>query len=117
MRNEILALIKLGELPDNSSDADEELIFKYEFLLENIPRPVSDSEAKILATLFGMDDCFGLAWTLVHLIESAPSWPISECLQGENPWVKFLIKRSGTITFKGSLPSRSLLTIMAGRFF
>ena len=92
MRNKILELIALGQLPDNSTD--EELISKYEALLGSLAPPVSDSEAKILATLFGMDDCFGLVWTLVHLIESAPSWPISECLQGENPWIKLLIKRS-----------------------
>ncbi|MEU0382903.1 hypothetical protein [Streptomyces chartreusis] len=49
-----------------------EVISETQRLLERIPKPVTDDEAQALATLFGPDNCFGLAWTLLHLIETAP---------------------------------------------
>jgi hypothetical protein len=39
-----------------------------ERLLHAIARPVSDEEAQLLVTCFGNDNCFGLAWTLLHLV-------------------------------------------------
>jgi hypothetical protein len=41
--------------------------------------------------LFGLDDCFGLAEPLLHLVESAPGWPLEDCLKNsDNEWIKFL---------------------------
>ena len=40
-------------------------------MLAQVSSPVNASEAAILCTLFGSDSCFGLAWSLVHLIETA----------------------------------------------
>ena len=54
-------------------------------MLESVAKPVTDDEAAALAQLFGPGDCFGLAWTLVHLVESAPrvapTGPTSTCRQ------------------------------------
>ncbi|MDB6032726.1 MAG: hypothetical protein JWM16_3064, partial [Verrucomicrobiales bacterium] len=33
-----------------------------------------------LVKVFGPDDYYGLAWSLLHLIESAPGWPLADCL-------------------------------------
>ena len=89
MRQEVRDLVKMGPLPDE--DATEERISEYERLLHCISRPLSDEEATALIGLFGPDDCYGLAWTLLHLIETAPSWPIEECLQDEdNQWIRRL---------------------------
>jgi hypothetical protein len=86
VRQEIHELVKLGPLPDEQ--ANVERIAEYERLLLSISRPVTDEEAKALVGLFGPDDSYGLAWTLLHLIETAPGWPIEECLQNDaNQWI------------------------------
>lgn len=57
--------------------------------------PVTNEEARVLVTLFGPDECYGLAWTLVHLIETAPGWPIADCLGGTgNEWIQRLRLRA-----------------------
>ena len=38
----------------------------------------------VLVIVLGRDDAFGLVWPLVHLIESAPGWPLADCLQDPN---------------------------------
>lgn len=40
--------------------------------LESISKPVTEQEAAALVTCFGPDDCYGVAWTLLHLIETSP---------------------------------------------
>ena len=70
MRPEVRAFVADGPLPDR--EASEEEIDRRERRLTALPRPVSIEEAAALATCFGSDDCYGLAWTLVHLIETAP---------------------------------------------
>jgi len=37
--------------------------------LKDIARPIAQDEARELAKLFVPDSCFGLAWSLLHLIE------------------------------------------------
>ena len=87
IRNEVSALVNLGPLP-LTKEADTEKLLRYQNLLDSIEKPVSDDEARALVTLFGPDDCFGLAWTLVHLIETSPGWPMAECLNNtENQWI------------------------------
>lgn len=55
-----------------------------------IEEPVTDDEAKALCRLFGPDELYGLSWQIVHLIESAPGWPLAECLQGTGEWPTLL---------------------------
>jgi len=86
MRKKVQELTNLGPLPDFET-AEEEQLKRYESLLSSITPPVSDAEARSLVQLFGPDECYGLAWTLLHLIETAPGWPLRDCLQNtENPW-------------------------------
>lgn len=90
IRNEVAALAALGTLLSARS-ADGAKLHEQERLLGSIQKPVTDDEAKLLVKLFGPDDCYGLAWTLLHLIESAPGWPIVECLQSsDNEWLRRL---------------------------
>ena len=42
--------------------------------------PVLREEADLLVTLFPKGSCFGIGWTLLHLIETARGWPIEETL-------------------------------------
>jgi hypothetical protein len=88
----VLELEKLGRLPCSSSP-DIEIIEKFQSLLTQVRKPVSDDDARILVQLFGPDDCFGLAWTLLHLIETSYGWPLQDCLKGSSEWVKLLGQR------------------------
>ncbi len=63
-------------------------------LLDSITPPVSDEEARELIKVFGPDDYYGLAWTVLHLAEKAPGWPSEDCLTDtENEWVTTLRNR------------------------
>ena len=87
IRDEIVELNALGPLPSEDS-ADIELLRKYETLIKAITRPITDDEARVLVRLFGQDGCFGLASSLMHLIETSPGWPLEDCLRvDDNEWV------------------------------
>jgi hypothetical protein len=99
IRDAILQLQQLGPLPLYSDldgmefDTGMYLLEQYGVLLKAIVRPVTNDEARILVTLFprGEDDCYEMAWPLLHLIETAPGWPLEDCLQDEtNDWIKRL---------------------------
>ena len=94
MREEIQSFVRLGPLPD--VNAPEEVIARHQRALERIRAPVTDSEASALVHCFGPDDCYGLAWTLLHLIETAPGGvPIAvEPAPTENEWIRRLWGRS-----------------------
>lgn len=90
VRTEVEAFCRLGTLPserDNTEDGDE-AFEAVERRLHAISAPVTDEEARLLMGCFGDDNCFGLAWTLLHLVESAPSpLVVSEPPPGTNEWV------------------------------
>jgi hypothetical protein len=87
IRNEIMELDALGP-PPSENGVDIELLRKYETLIKAITRPVTDDEARMLVKLFGHDGCFGLASSLMHLIETAPGWPLDDCLHvHDNEWI------------------------------
>lgn len=88
-------LVRLGPLP-SSAMPDVVRLEKMQDLLTKIQQPVSDSDARVLVKLFGSDDCFGLAWTLLHAIETAPGWPLDDALSGvQNEWIQRLRQRAG----------------------
>ncbi|HEV7690448.1 MAG TPA: hypothetical protein VGO52_06490 [Hyphomonadaceae bacterium] len=65
-----------------------------ESLVKTIAKPVSDDDARALAKLFGPDECFGFGWTVLHLIETAPGWPLPDVLaMPKNEWIERLKKR------------------------
>jgi hypothetical protein len=86
VREPVVRFVGMGPLPSAGSASEEELKER-EHLLALIERPLSDDEARELIKTFGPDDCYGLAWTVLHLIETAPGWPIVECLDDmSNEW-------------------------------
>jgi hypothetical protein len=97
MRQEVIELGRLGPLPPSDKvvkENQQELISKYEKLIMSIKQPVSDEEARVLVTVFGSDDAFGLVWPLLSLIESAPGWPLGDCLENtDNEWIRMLKQR------------------------
>ena len=86
MRPEVQSLVALGPLPGEQGASAEQLA-KHEAALRSIAAPVSDDEARALVPLFGNDGCFGLAWSLLHLVESSPNWPLADALNNNNEWV------------------------------
>src|SRR5438034_11814492 len=93
MRTQVERLLELGKFPASKS-AVPEIIREQQALLLALEPPLTDDEAKRLIQIFGNDDYYGLAWTLLHLIETAPNWPIEECLLSrENEWIDRLHKR------------------------
>ncbi len=70
MRTEVQIFVADGPLPD--WDSTEEEIDRRGLQLDAITKPVTTEEAHALAACFGPDDCYGVGWTLIHLIETAP---------------------------------------------
>lgn len=94
MRPEVSHLATLGPLPAEQFSLPE-IIARHQAALESISRPVSDEEARTMVSLFGQDSCFGLAWSLLHLIETSPNWPLSDLLSNcSNEWVLRLRDRA-----------------------
>ncbi|MEU9144909.1 hypothetical protein [Streptomyces sp. NPDC048349] len=81
IRPQVSDFIALGKLPSERGEPDEaleEAVDRAGELLDRIERPVTDEEAHLLAECFGEDLCFGLAWNLLHLIETAPSARVNQ---------------------------------------
>lgn len=94
MQDPVRELVKLGPWPDEHK-LDVETLKKFQALLEEVETPISDEEACALLGVFGRGDAFGLAWSLVHVIETAPGWPIWNVLTDNgNEWVAHLARRS-----------------------
>lgn len=74
-------LIQLGQMPDEKQDIADGVVEEYEEILHSISRPVSQDEAEGLVMLFPPNGCFGLDWTLLHLIETTPKWPIMSIIE------------------------------------
>lgn len=83
LRPAIAELVRLGPLPIEEDVTEEAQIARHEELLRELTQPVTDDEARALARLFPEHGTtFGLAWSLRHLIESAPGWPMRDVLDG-----------------------------------
>jgi hypothetical protein len=94
MQQVVSALLGLGPLP-SSATATVPTVQAFEGLLSKVQTPITDEEACALVKLFGPDDCFGLAWTLLHLIETAPGWLVEGALNGlEGEWIDRLRERA-----------------------
>lgn len=93
MRDEVTKLIELGPFP-NETCVTPEIVDHYTELFNLISPPVSLDEAKSLMILFGTDTFFGLAWSLVHLIESCPEWSAEALVNvNDNMWITILRER------------------------
>ncbi|MGA5118334.1 hypothetical protein [Streptomyces pseudogriseolus] len=71
MKPEVSTFVADGPLSDEETGEEAE-IDRRARQLDAISRPLSLAEAEALAGCFGPDDCYGLAWTMAHLIETAP---------------------------------------------
>ena len=94
MQQAISALLILGPLPSSAAAADPTMQ-AFEEQLTMVQTPLTDEEACALIKHFGPDDCLGLAWTLLHLVETAPGWPVESAFVGlEGEWIDRLRERA-----------------------
>jgi len=92
IRQAVADFLAAGPLPDEEQSV--EAIQQAQDLLEQIESPVTDEEATALLAAFGPDDCYGLAWTLLHLVETAPGAQSAEYpADSDNPWIRLLRRR------------------------
>lgn len=85
MRPAAQAFVADGPIPD--WNASEEEIDRRSEQLKAISKPVNAAEAKALIACFGPDDCYGLAWSLLHLIETGPNPALTtEPASDANEW-------------------------------
>lgn len=86
VRTEVKELEKLGPLPSEDK-AEVAQLERIEELYRSIARPITDDEARVLVELFGPDGCYGVASSFMHLIETAPGWPLKGCFEHlNNEW-------------------------------
>lgn len=86
MRQAISDLVEMGQFP-HELDTSEEDLARREALVLKLEPPATEEEARALLVLLGEDSLFGLAWSLVSMIESAPGWPYwDELANTSEPW-------------------------------
>lgn len=94
VRQSINELSKLGRFPADNEEISNEKMSEYVSLIRGIKPPVTNEESIILCGLLGEDDFYGAAWTVLHLLETAPQWPIEEGIQEASPsWQEILRQR------------------------
>ena len=96
IRDSVREVLTHERLPSSDEAiADPSRLGNLQAAIEAIDPPVSDDEARALLGMLGDDECFGLAWALVHLIETAPSWPDWDALHvAPGEWPAFLEARA-----------------------
>jgi hypothetical protein len=72
MRSQVRVLVAMGKMPDEKASEDEVERWGQQFDL--IARPLTDEEAMALARCFPPDMGFGMGWSLLHMLETAPGW-------------------------------------------
>ena len=86
IRPEIEGLERLGPLPadDDDDPGIDRRLFDVERLLAAVDPPVTVEEARVLAALFPRDGgtCYGLAWSLLHLIETLGAGGLGSVVPG-----------------------------------
>jgi hypothetical protein len=99
MRDTARNVVALGHLPADA-ELDAPTARRYEEALKAVEHRPSRDEALALVALLPPDasTSFGLAWTLVHIIESSPAWPLADALDDRNHWVSLLRERAARST-------------------
>lgn len=92
MRPEILELVQLGRLPSEPCATDDELK-RWEAAIRRVPVPVSLEEARALARAFGPDECYGLGWSVLHIIESCDAPVVTDEPDPSDEWRHRLWRR------------------------
>jgi hypothetical protein len=71
IRAKVADILSRGTIP-SETDGEEAEFSWLEDALNSLELPLTNEEAAALAAVFGEDNYFGLAWTLLHAIETSP---------------------------------------------
>ena len=97
LRDSTLRIVSMGQMPADAPDVDPVVLTAWTLALAALDGPLTDEEAIALLPCLPPDDgtVFGLAWALLHAIESAPYGTalISE-LDDRSWWVNLLKQRA-----------------------
>ncbi|AKF10490.1 hypothetical protein DB32_007639 [Sandaracinus amylolyticus] len=74
-------------------DATDAELRRWQDTIQRIPEPVSLQEARALSASFGPDDCFGLAWALLHKIETCGMQVVVDEPEPSDEWRHRLWRR------------------------
>lgn len=94
VRAEVQDVLALGQLPP--ATAEDAPWPGWEAALRRLDAPATDDEAEALLDVLPADEgsAFGgLAWTVLHFIETASGWPLREALDDRSWWVRFMRER------------------------
>jgi hypothetical protein len=81
-------------MPDEA--APVEVVEEFERQVRQLEPPATDQEARALLEVLPADDntFFGLAWSVLTFIETAPAWPETDALDDRGWWLTFLRERA-----------------------
>lgn len=93
MRQAVQQLLDLGPLKKPYGPPQYVL---YRSVIDATTKPLSDEEARAVIGLLPGDhgSYGGIAWDVLGLVESAPGWPMRDCLNDSNPWLQQLRERA-----------------------
>lgn len=93
LRKPVADLLALGSMPA-SEDTDVSTVAEFERKILALQTPLTTEEARALLPVFGTDDYFGLAWSLLTRVETAPD-PVVPANPADNAnwWVRLLWER------------------------
>lgn len=95
IRSEVEDLVSKGPLP-SEAEASVAALESLADAMQRITGPVSQDEAEALIACFGPDECYGLAWSLLHLIETAPRLPeMNESVLSGSEWLRLVWNPGG----------------------
>ena len=90
IRPEVQFVLEMGPLP-SSDEAQVDDVDRRGSALNQIQPPLTQEEADELVRCFGPDECFGLGFMLLHLIETAPSLPaIDPAVLATSEWLQLV---------------------------
>lgn len=94
MQPAVQEFVAPGRLP-GSAEASLDSLQRLLDIVRRIRTPLTNDEARALTGCFGADDCFGVAWSLLHALETAPGWPLADVPgRAGNAWIDLLRERS-----------------------
>jgi len=94
MRPQVERVLAVAPL-SAADEEDDEKLAELEAAVDALPEPLTDDEARELVRALGPGEAYGIHWSLVHKLETAPGWPVAGALDDDsNPWVRRLRDRA-----------------------
>lgn len=84
----------LGQLPDEAKP--DAAWNEWQHAAQALRAPATDEEAAAVLPVLPADEGsgFGIAWSLLHFVETAPGWPLMDRLDDSTWWLRFLRERA-----------------------